>query len=227
MRLFSKKITFLIILLALLFIVSFKLFRIWSFPDQNWAIERENKIILDSEKPIIQKFKASRNNLSKIEMLFSQSDKKKIGGKIKMQLAEEKCENILAEDFLKVASINSEFTYDFAFSKIKESENKTFCLMLLFVPEKESKKSPQVFISNSTNSEEQIFLTNTTGEELKNQSLSMRPAYKNDHIWQDMTELNKRISQYKPWFLKHYYLGFIASSFIILSIFLVAILIII
>lgn len=222
-----KKIIFLILPAVFLFLIFLNFSKIWSFPDQNWRIEKENKISLDSEKPIMQKFKASHDNLTRIEILFSQSDKKKIGGQIRIQLTKEDCMGILAENFLKVASINSEFTYDFIFPKIKNSKDKAFCLLLSFVSEKETKKTPQVFITNSTIPEDQISLIATTEEELKNQSLSMRPAYKNDTIWQDATELNKRISQYKPWFLKHYFLSFITISFMVLSILLVIILIII
>lgn len=221
------KIIFLLFLFGLLSLIFFNFFKIFSFPDQNWIIEKENKISLDSGRPIIQKFKAARNNLSKIELLFSQSDKKKIGGKIKIQIAEETCSDILREDFVKVSSISSENTYNFLFSKIHDSKDKTFCLLLNFVPGEESKKTPQVFITDKMVSKNQISLITSSGEELKNQSLAMRPAYKNDNVWQDITELNKRISQYKPWFLKHYYLGFIAFSFIILSIALVVILILI
>jgi hypothetical protein len=55
--------------------------------------------------------------------------------------------------------------------------------------------------------------------------LSMRPAYENDNWKQDISELSQRISQYKPWFLKHFYLDAIAILFIVLSVGLVTILI--
>jgi len=51
-------------------------------------------------------------------------------------------------------------------------------------------------------------------------SLAMRPAYLNHYFWQDIQELNQRISQYKPWFLKHYFLDFIGLGFLSLSLLL-------
>jgi len=73
---------------------------------------------------------------------------------------------------------------------------------------------------------EQNKFLSVNGEEKKNQSLAMRPAYRNENIFQDFIELNQRISQYKPFFLKHYFLWFIIIGFIILSLTLIVMLVI-
>ena len=40
-----------------------------------------------------------------------------------------------------------------------------------------------------------------------NESLSFRPVYRNKTLLADFVELNQRMSQYKPWFLKSVSLG--------------------
>ena len=64
-----------------------------------------------------------------------------------------------------------------------------------------------------------------TGVPRNDQSLSMRTVYRNATLWQDLGELNDRISQYKPWFLKDFFIGTIATLFVILSTTLIALLI--
>jgi hypothetical protein len=214
----SHKIAFLVIFTLSLVTVFYIFLNRFSFPDANWKLGKDNKIELSSEKSITQKFIASRDGLSRIDFLFSQSDKKKIGGKIKMQIAESNCASILREGFLKVVDLNSENASEFIFSKIDDSKNKEFCLLLIFVSEKESKQKPQIFVVNNELSENKG-LFDANAEELKNQSLAMRPAYQNESFWKNAEELNQRISQYKPFFLKHYYLcvAFLIFIFLIIS----------
>jgi hypothetical protein len=226
MRYFSSKTILLPVFFIGLFLVLFKLSDIFYFPDSNWKMGRESKIELLASKPVIQKFKADKNDLASMEMLFGRSSLKKVNGKIHFEIMEENCANKIANDYLIPQDINSDDSNAFTFNKIADSENKTYCLNLTFEAGNSATKNPFIFI-NPNNSLDNIFLVNADGNELKNQSLSMRPAYKNDNVWQDMTELNKRISQYKPWFLKHYYLSFVVISFILLSILLVAILVVI
>ena len=65
----------------------------------------------------------------------------------------------------------------------------------------------------------------TTAETFENKTLSVRGVYVNDNLGQDLRELSQRISQYKPWFLKHYFLEAIAILFMVLSVGLIVILI--
>lgn len=226
MRYFFIKIILLATLLVGLFLIIFKFDNIFYFPDSNWKMNRDQKIELLPNKPVVQKFKTSNNGLTSLEILFGRSSLKKVSGKIHFQILEENCQNRIADSYLIPQNINSDNSNTFKFNKIINSENKTYCLKLIFETENSVTKNPFVFI-NSNDSMDNIFLADANSNELKNQSLSLRPAYKNNNLWQDAEELNKRISQYKPWFLKHYYLSSITVSFIILSVLLVVILIII
>lgn len=226
MKHLSSKNILLIIFFAGLALVFYKFINVFYFPDSDWKMSRDQKIELLPNKPVVQKFQANKNNLTSVEMLFGRSGLKKVDGKIHFEILSENCADKIADDFLIPQDIKSDDTNAFNFSRIADSENKTYCLKLAFESENSATKNPFIFI-NYANSPNATFLADANGNELKNQSLAMRPAHRNDNIWQDMTELNKRISQYKPWFLKHYYLSFVVVSFILLSILLVAILIVI
>ena len=225
MKNLSKKNILLVIFFFGFALIFYKLIGILYFPDSDWKMNRDQKIELLANKPVIQKFKANKNNLTSVEILFGRSSLKKVNGKIHFEIFEENCKEKITDDYLVPQDIISDDSNAFTFKKISNSKNKTYCLNLTFEAENSTTRNPFVFI-NPANSSDAIFLANADSEELKNQSLSMRPAYKNDTLWQDMAELNKRISQYKPFFLKHYYLGIITFLFIVLSIFLIATLII-
>ena len=226
MQNFNWKILFLSVFAISLGLILYKLNSVLYFPDSNWKLNREEKIAIETDKPIIQKFKSEKNNLTTIEILFGHSGLTRIQGQIHFQILEENCEQKIADSYLNPHDIKTDNTNALVFDKISDSANKVYCLKLSFNPSSSASKNPFVFI-NPNDSSDNMFLSDTQGNELKNQSLSMRLAYKNNTIWQDATELNKRISQYKPWFLKHYYLGFIFFSFIILSITLAVILVLI
>ena len=118
---------------------------------------------------------------------------------------------MLRQGKLTCSFLDSKNLYEFRFPRIVDSKNKSYCLIATFKPKKSSAKSIRIF---------------TMGDE-ENQPLSIRPVYKNNNIFADLNELNRRISQYKPWFLKHYFLYSIIILFLALLAGLVIILIII
>jgi len=226
MRHLSEKKILLLILLFGLLLVFYKFISVFYFPDSDWKMSREQKIELEVNKPVIQKFRSDKNNLAALEFLFGRSSLKKVNGKIHFQILEENCTEKIADSYLTPQDINPDDSNAFTFDKIADSENKIYCLKLIFEASDSKTKNPFVF-TNPNDSSDNVSLVDVSGNELKNQSLSMRPAYKSDTFWQDATELNKRISQYKPWFLKQYFLGFIIISLMLLSVLLVAILLVI
>lgn len=216
----KDKIILSVIFFGLLILIFFRLGKMLSFPDQNWTLEKGEKIKMSSD--VLQKFEATRDGLARIKILFGSSDTKP-GGTFSFKLYDENCQDIIRETNLDIVSLDSGNTLDFVFPKINNSKNKMFCLKLSYAQKKGGKKA-QIFVINNSMPEKKYFSIN--GEEKAGQSISMRPAYKNENIFKDFSELNKRMSQYKPWFLKHYYLWFISLGFIILSVSLVMILII-
>ncbi|GBE16715.1 hypothetical protein BMS3Abin15_00537 [bacterium BMS3Abin15] len=224
---YSEKNVFLAILIIALSFVFYYLAVTWDFPDSQWVIDKGNneKIELEPGEKVTQKFTASRNNLSRIEILFAKANLSP-GGKIIMEVNDENCSEKIRQAALNVVRLSSDSTYSFNFPKIKDSAGKTYCLVLYFEETKgKTKKDPRIFIHPNPPAANAGLYNQTLGEEYENQSLAMRPAYQNDSWRENLQELNQRISQYKPWFLKAGYLGVIAFSFIILSILLIVILI--
>lgn len=219
---YSKNIFLFIILIALV-LITVRLINLWSFPDTDWILKKGEKTALESNYPLLQKFTAVKNNLSKIEILFSSSDIKP-GGAILMKVLDENCSQVLRKQEMRTANLEAENTYAFRFSKIPDSEGKNYCLALSFSPFSPNGKKAKVFLNDNPPSGSR--LTNSaTGKEFPGKSLAIRPGYQKNTVWENARELNQRISQYKPWFLKHYFLYAIVSLFVLLSLLLVAVLI--
>jgi len=212
---------------ALLFFLVFAgLVERWAFPDTSWDLSGNGeKVEIKPGYPIMQKFEAGRNDLSRIRILFGRSYNKD-AGEIYLKLADGSCLNAVEEKTLKRSSIKSEGYYDFKFSNIPDSKNRKFCLSIEFKPKNEKHKDLNVFLSSVTVSGSQLIDTSNKDEgETKNGALAMRPAYEGDGLWSNIKELNQRISQYKPWFLKGVYLYAIFFLFILLTFFLIILII--
>ncbi|MFZ2193529.1 MAG: hypothetical protein WAV31_04775 [Candidatus Moraniibacteriota bacterium] len=214
-----NKLILIIFFFLLLLVIFFRLNKALSFPDQAWKLEKGEKIKMSSE--VIQKFEADRDGLTRVKILFGSSDVKP-GGIFNFKLYDENCQDILREVELEITSLDSGNTVDFIFPKVKDSKNKTFYLRLKYV-QKEGGKKANIFVIENLMPQNKFLSVNN--EEFHGKSLAMRPAYRSSNLLKDFSELNQRMSQYKPWFLKHYFLHLIMFGFIILSIFLVLLLV--
>lgn len=223
MNITKKIILIAIIGILALFLVRFVFYL--SFPDID-IVRKDEKIKLYPYSPLAQKFTASGNNLAGIKFMMGEYELKN-KEKIKLQLADETCQKIIKEDYLIASEFNSDNYYVFDFSKIEDSQDKIYCFVLTFKPEnKDTKKLPRLAASLSSEFPFIGLSELNSGTAYPGQSLAMKPAYKNENFWKDLEQLDQRISQYKPWFLKKYYLASIAAAFIVLSFILVIILII-
>lgn len=195
-------------------IVFGKFFSILYFPDSEVVLGKGDPVIsINPGIPLIQKFVAKRNNLGKIELIL-RTPGPKDEDVIKAEIADETCSNILRQGKIERSFISSGNLYEFRFDRIPDSENKTYCLKI--EPEK---KKFKFFTAESNAYHFEL-------REAAGRSLAMRTVYKNENISQDLSELNQRISQYKPWFLKHHYLSAIVILFTLLSAAIVVILIV-
>lgn len=222
-----KKIFFLILAGAALALIFFRFHREWSFPDTKWELRKDERITLYPGKPVVQKFIPARDHLSRVETFFANS-KVGAGVTLKMQILEENCGNLLRESSLAVSSLDSDKPYQFVFGKIPDSKGKTLCLKLSYDSKKDEAtiKNVKMFIVENPPAESLSLRNESENKTYENYSLAIRPAYRNANLWQDIVELDQRISQYKAWFLKNNYLLTIAFAFIALSILAVIILII-
>jgi hypothetical protein len=220
----TAKQTFLIILGIVVFAIFFRFFTLLEFPDSSIVLEKGDPLIKEqSNESLQQKFTANRSNLTKIEFLL-RTPGLKAGDTLKMQLADESCKKIVRTGTLGKSYLASDNLYEFSFAKIPDSNGKTFCVISTFKPKSSSAKA-LLFFTQTDKQPASPVQNLTTGEADSAQALSIRQTYTNDHWWQNLTELNQRLSQYKPWFLKHFFLATIIILFVILSTGLVAVLI--
>ena len=216
---------FLIIFAAIIFIaVFFSFYRLISFPDSEMILQKGELFYLQPKYSLNQTFIANRDNLMKIEFLMRNPGPKE-WDTIVMGIADETCSNIIRSGKLEKSPLDSDNLYSFQFSKIPDSKNKTLCLKVTFEPGRPDSKFIRFFTQENPATGFVLTDTSNNNTRIENQSLSMRLDYRNENIGQDISELNQRISQYKPWFLKHYYLYAVSILFIVLSISLVVILI--
>ena len=220
---FTPTKTFLSIFGIILLIIFFKFFSLMSFPDSAVVLEKGDLIPLAPKAGLTQTFVANRNNLMKIEFLV-RTPGPKPGDIVSFELADETCAKTIRKGTLSPSFLSSDNLYEFSFAKIPNSAGKKYCIISTIKSKSATSKGINFF--SALSNEQQLILKNsTTNETFENKTLSIRGVYVNDHWWQNFSELNQRISQYKPWFLKHFFLASIVFLFVITSIGLVAILI--
>ena len=202
---FSKKIFLLSILTFFLILIFIQFTKELVFFQD--ALKKNSQIKISAEKSIQEKFTAMRPNLTEVEILLGGGKKLNNPSAVKIKLADENCNEIIREGLAESSFLKRKDIYKFRFKKIVDSENRKYCLILEYKPQKSDAKNLQVYL-------------------LDNQP-AMRAGYSNDTVWQNISELNQRISQYKPFFLKNYFLWFIFLSFIFFSVFLVVVLILV
>lgn len=219
-----KKIL-LLFLGILIFLIFSRFFSILSFPDSTAVLDKGEVLNIYPKQSLSQTFVAGRDNLSKIEFLL-RTPGIKAGDTLHVKLADATCATPLRQGILEVPFLNSDNLYVFQFPRVEDSNGKKYCAILSY--ETTISKDKYLRLFTTENNDPDMTLTPSSNNmELKNQSLSMRLVYNNDSVGQDLRELNQRISQYKPWFLKHFFIAAIAVLFIVLSISLVIILIVI
>ena len=183
----------------------------------------DGKIELPPHHTLVQKFTARRNNLQRVEIIIN-TNRMSSKNHLVAKLQDADCENVLREGTLRLNRRDWNDLYEMNFSSIRDSAGQEYCLKITY--EATPGSSRKIKFSTGENPSSSV-LDTFDGQTYENRSLAMRPAYKNDRWWQDVRELNQRISQYKPFFLKHYFLYAIAFGFILISLILAALLIII
>lgn len=196
--------------------------RSWSFPDTDWTIEKGKKVTL-AGSGATETFTASRDGLSDIRILFGNS-RLGGGGTIHFSLLDATCkENIRMSD-VHLSGLNSDDTVRFAFPRIPNSKDTTYCLHLTYERDPGTNGAVTLFLTEAIGPAQGSHLT-VNNTERPGLSLPMRPSYRNASIAGDFRELTERISQYKPWFGKGAIIATIAILSILLSLGIIVIVI--
>lgn len=224
MNIKSKKINYFLtgFFLSALAVVFYYFFANLAFPESDYNFEIDGSAKLYPGLPVFQTFTAKENNLSQIKITLKNSSIK-TGDKIIFELADENCANVLATDEISRFTPVGMF-YRFNFGKIEDSQDKKYCLHAAFFSNQKG-DYPEISTSKDEIFKDSSFTNTGKNKTYPDRTLVFRPAYENESTWQNLQELNQRMSQYKPWFLKNIYLSTIALLTIILSITLVFILI--
>lgn len=222
MKFISSKNILLTLLGISVLLIFFRFSTLIAFPDAQ-TLDRDKVQKIYPGETFSQQFTAKRDNLETIQFLLRTPGLKKSDA-ITMRLADETCTDTLREGTLAPAFLNSDNLYQFAFPRIEDSKGKRYCILLTFEEKNHSSKYLQ-FFTTEQNDDVSLLMDADTGVPRNDQSLSMRTVYRNATLWQDLGELNDRISQYKPWFLKDFFIGTIGILFVILSTALIALLI--
>lgn len=232
-RNFNKiKLFLLFVFVLAMLAVGLVFWRQFSFPDSNYKLEKGRRVELRGGDRVEQLFWVSQDGLTALEILLSG----KLGDKnsrLKLFLKDENCQRVLAKKEIRgEKSFDSKYPYLFNFSRIKHSKNRYFCLEAYFVTPKPSKRDKVRFFVNDYWREEgqkenqelslendllkPYILNGSLEKNKKKHSIFLRPRYRKVGVWQNIDELNKRMSQYKPWFLKGKFLYLLTGMMIFL-----------
>lgn len=220
------KYLFYILLTVIVLTLACSFAKTFAFPDSNWPLDKGERITVLPAEIVTQPFSASEDGLRRIEVLlgkFTLQD----NDELLLELRDHACSSVLAQETLSGKSFDSEYTYHFLFDRIANSKDQTYCLTVTFNTNRPiaKDKAPRLFNDKSAPNFPHT-VTNPGGEKTTGaQAIAIRPGYTNDSFIANAKEFFDRISQYKPFFLKSWFLITFAVLGIVLTFLVTALLI--
>lgn len=198
---------FLSLLILITVSISFGFVQQFAFPDPEWPLRKGDRVVLLPGEILEQQIATSRDGLQKIEVLFGKFE---LTGdaKLTLEVRDSSCTAVLAQKSLSETSFDSEYTHAFIFDRIPDSGGKIYCFRANFISNQPIKKekAPRLFLDEEGKGAP-YSLTNPGGEKgVGAGSLAIRPGYTNATFFANASEFFDRISQYKPFFLKGWFL---------------------
>ena len=174
-----------------------------SFPDSSYHFLGSTKQAkLDSGKPITQIFTSKENNLNQIKIIVGNTDLW-LTEKIVFELADAFCETTIARDTMTIFTPESHIYYHFNFPAIPDSAGQTYCFRVTYFSSFDrGSDRPSLGASEGEAFVGQSYFNSGTQRLYEDRTLQMRPGYGSGSLLNDLEQLNNRISQYKPAFLK-------------------------
>jgi hypothetical protein len=169
---------------------------------------KTKKITLDVGLPVTQTFTSRRNGMNQIRIPIGNSSLH-LQESILFELLDENCATPLAASRFYAWSADWHGYYAFAFPAIPESRDKSYCFRATFSSDKNLKGEKPTIAA--TQDPEERFSDRVLTDANKNkrypgQTLFLRPAYTTGTVSGDISVFIDRMSQYKPWFFKGYFL---------------------
>ncbi len=222
----NEKIWILALFVCGLFWIFGSFFVNLSFPDSSYNFPGKTyQVKLDSGKPVTQTFTAKENDLNQIKIVLGNSSLQ-LGEKIVFELADATCEKTLAQGTYHFYDMSPFIYYHFTFPALSDSLGQTYCFKVTYYSPI-NRKGDRPYLGASEGEQFLGWSYTNAGNPLiyENRTLQMRPAYGTGSFFGDLEQLNNRLSQYKPGFLKGTGLTLIFSLFFIGTIALVYLLV--
>lgn len=215
-KLKNERVWFLTILIVGLLWIFGSFFAHLSFPDSSYNfLGTTNKVKLDSGKPVTQTFEAKEGNLNQIKIVVGNADLW-LTEEIVFELADASCETTIARDTMTMFTPESHIYYHFNFPTLPDSAGQTYCFKATYFS-RFDRGSDRPYLGASAGDQFSGWSYTNEGNNrtYENRTLQMRPGYSAGGFLGDLGQLNDRISQYKPEFLKGSALTLIFCAFIV------------
>lgn len=181
-----------------------------SFRDSSIVFTKGEPVKILPGETITQTFNPKSGALTKLEFLIRNPEPKP-GDRVTVTVTDKTCETTLRETTLKPGYLDSDNLFVARFEPLPTASNGPLCVILNFDQTQHQSEFLRFFTHESKPAS---FLDLTLAGGLQpERSLALRPVYTYPTLSQNLSELNDRISQYKPWFLKDGFLTFVALVF--------------
>ncbi len=211
MSLPSPKILLIVLLGLTLLGIGWRLGHELSFRDSSLILTKGEPVKILPGETITQTFLPKSGTLAKLEFLVRNPEPKP-SDRVTITLADITCQNPIRESTLEPGYLDSDNLFVARFEPLPTSSSEPLCVMLSFDKTKPQSEFLRFFTHESKPAS---FLDLTlAGIPQPERSLAMRPTYIYPTLSQNLDELNDRISQYKPWFLKDGFLTLVTLIFI-------------
>lgn len=175
-----------------------------SFPDSSYNfLGKDKKAKLDPGTSITQVFESKQNGLNQIKIIIGNIDKLPFGETILLELRDPACETTLAENAITALTEDPNIYYRFRFPRIENSEHEKYCLKISYeAQEKRGEDRPYIAASDNDTFSNTSYTDTSDGKTYFGRSLQIRPSYANTSLANNLRELENRLSQYKPNYIK-------------------------
>ncbi len=166
-------------------------------------IGKTKKITLSPGEPVTQTFTAHDNGLYQLRIVLGNTDLQQ-DESIALRLLDGACRETIATDFRRESRKQGAYTV-FSFPVLSDSRDKQYCFSATY-DSPENRKGDKPYLSAIDEPDiafaDRTLTDSGKGRTYPSQSLFLRPAYTQGNTLDDIWELENRLSQYKPAFVK-------------------------
>lgn len=174
-----------------------------SFPESSYNfLGKDKRVELEPGKSVTQVFTASRDGLDRIKIMIGDLDTLGFRDSIHLTLTERDCETLIATDTITWLTPEPKIYSSFDFDRIDRSAGQSYCLKVSYTAPNRPKQRPFIAASEGSSFADTAYTDEAKGRTYEGRSLQMRPSYSHVSFRDNLRELEERLSQYKPVFMK-------------------------